>query len=87
MDASQTGIAPETINLWYFDEENGYWKEEGQAIKDGNKYVAEVTHFTWWNCDILFDAIDFCFSISPLHTDTTIPYYVVIRRASNNQII
>ena len=87
VDASQTSIAPETINLWYFDEENGYWKEEGQAIKEGNKYVAEVTHFTWWNCDIPFDSIDFCFSISPLHTDTTVPYYIEIRRASNNQLI
>lgn len=87
VDVSQTSIAPETINLWYFDEENGYWKEEGQAIKEGNKYVAEVTHFTWWNCDIPFDSIEFCFSISPLHTDTTIPYYAVITRVSNNQII
>ncbi|WP_298510947.1 leucine-rich repeat domain-containing protein [uncultured Kordia sp.] len=87
VDESQTNIAPETINLWYFDEENGYWKEEGQAVKEGNKYVAEVTHFTWWNCDIPFDSIDFCFSINPLHTDATIPYYVVITRVSNNQII
>ena len=87
VDVSQTSIAPETINLWYFDEAQGYWKEEGQATKEGNKYVAEVSHFTWWNYDIPFDAINFCFSINPSHSDTTIPYYVIIKRASNDQII
>lgn len=48
--ATQTN-APATIPLWYLDESTGIWKEEGAATKQGNTYIAEVAHFTWWNCD------------------------------------
>lgn len=40
--------APESISMTYYDEELGYWKEEGIATKNGNFYEAEVSHFTWW---------------------------------------
>lgn len=43
--------APATIPLWYFDEVNGIWKEEGSATKVGSEYVGEVSHFSFWNCD------------------------------------
>jgi len=50
--ASLQANAPETIPLWYFDTEEGTWREEGSATLQGNVYVGEVAHFTWWNCDI-----------------------------------
>ncbi len=43
--------APATIPLWYFDETNGLWKQEGTATKTGNNYVGDVSHFSFWNCD------------------------------------
>jgi hypothetical protein len=43
--------APATIPLWYFDNSTGLWKEEGTATLTGNKYVGNVSHFSWWNCD------------------------------------
>ena len=52
IDDSQIAIAPSSIPLWHFDEGKGYWKEDGTATKVGNKYVGNVTHFSWWNCDI-----------------------------------
>ncbi|MDI1317472.1 hypothetical protein [Flavobacterium sp.] len=52
IDDSQIATAPSTIPLWHFDEERGYWKEDGVATKLGTKYVGEVSHFSWWNCDI-----------------------------------
>jgi hypothetical protein len=54
---------PATIPLWYFDEDNGYWKEEGFATLEGTRYVGEVTHFSFWNCDAPFETIDFCVTI------------------------
>ncbi len=44
--------APSEMPLWYFDETIGMWREDGKAVKQGNFYVGEVTHFTSWNCDI-----------------------------------
>ena len=43
--------APASIPLWYFDEGNGLWKEQGSAAKSGNNYVGNVSHFSFWNCD------------------------------------
>jgi len=57
IDDSQLATAPNTIPLWHFDEEKGYWKEEGVATKIGNKYVGEVSHFSWWNCDAPFPLV------------------------------
>lgn len=50
--ASQLATAPATLPLWYFDESTNLWKEEGMANKIGNMYVATVSHFSWWNCDV-----------------------------------
>lgn len=44
--------APGEIPLWYFDEEKGIWKEEGKASLQNGKYIGEVEHFTFWNCDV-----------------------------------
>ncbi|MFZ1786403.1 MAG: hypothetical protein WAU23_14455 [Ferruginibacter sp.] len=51
--------APATIPLWYFDEANGLWKEQGTAVKTGNTYVAEVSHFSFWNCDVPANYVQF----------------------------
>ncbi len=52
------GDAPTTIPLWYFDETNGYWVEEGHATLEGDRYVGTVTHFSFWNCDVPSNFID-----------------------------
>lgn len=51
--------APNTIPLWSFDEETGYWIEESSATLDGNRYVGEVSHFSYWNCDAPFPVVEF----------------------------
>lgn len=55
IDDSQMTIAPQTIPLWSFDEEKGYWIEEGVAEKQGNYYEGKVSHFSWWNCDAFME--------------------------------
>ena len=43
--------APATIDWWSFDETLGYWIREGVAQKQGNSYVGQASHFSWWNLD------------------------------------
>ncbi|MCZ4407296.1 carboxypeptidase-like regulatory domain-containing protein [Cryomorphaceae bacterium 1068] len=49
---THTSHAPESISLWYFDETAGIWQEEGEASKQGSSYVGQVSHFSFWNCDV-----------------------------------
>ena len=44
--------APASIPLWYLDESTGLWKQEGTAAKTGNTYSGDVSHFSYWNCDL-----------------------------------
>jgi len=49
--------APSEIPLWHFDEETGYWIEEGKATLVNGNYEGEVSHFSFWNCDYPFPLI------------------------------
>lgn len=50
------------IPLWYFDENKGVWIEDGIAKVEGDVMIAEVNHFTWWNCDLPYDFTKVCLS-------------------------
>ena len=54
---SRLNLVPTTIPMWYFNEDEGIWKEEGAATLSGNLYVANVAHFSYWNYDASFPAI------------------------------
>jgi len=58
--AAISGTAPATIDLWHFDEATGRWKQEGSATKNGSNYIAQVSHFSFWNCDAPFPLINLC---------------------------
>ena len=64
LDPETLAGAPNEIPLWYFDEDNGYWIEEGSATLQGTKYVGTVSHFSFWNCDIPAEYINLCLNIS-----------------------
>lgn len=40
------------IPLWYYDTDQGYWIQEGEATRNGHMYEGTVSHFTPWNLDI-----------------------------------
>lgn len=61
--ASMVGSAPATIDLWHFDEVKGRWIQEATATKTGNNYVAQVSHFSFWNCDAPFPLINLCMTL------------------------
>jgi uncharacterized protein (TIGR02145 family) len=48
--------APSTIPLWHYNESQGYWVREGEATLNGNVYEGQVSHFSFWNCDIPAEA-------------------------------
>jgi hypothetical protein len=73
---SQIGDAPETIDLWSFDEKNGIWKQEGFATKLNGEYIAEVSHFSFWNCDAPFPLINMCVKVIYTNGDPA-PNYLV----------
>ena len=53
----QLSSVPDEIGLWSFDEIKGLWIEEGTAYKKGAHYEAELTHFSFWNCDAPYPLI------------------------------
>ncbi|WP_261903416.1 cadherin-like domain-containing protein [Vibrio fortis] len=48
---------PATIPLFYYDEVQGIWVEEGTATLENGFYVGEVAHFTTWNADRVYETI------------------------------
>ncbi|QXP59933.1 hypothetical protein [Olleya sp. HaHaR_3_96] len=73
---------PATLPLWYFDEVYGYWKEEGFATLEGNKYVGEVSHFSFWNCDAPFAALEFCVTLQDSNGNPLPNNYVQLQRTA-----
>jgi hypothetical protein len=63
LPSSIQSAAPATIALWSFNEVTGLWKQEGTATKVGAKYEAEVSHFSFWNCDAPFEITSFSANI------------------------
>ena len=59
VENSQLQSAPNSIPLWYFNEDVGYWVEEGSATLVNGEYVGNVDHFTFWNCDRFLESFIF----------------------------
>lgn len=49
--------AKSSIPMWYYNAAKGGWIEEGTANRQGNFYVGQVQHFSFWNCDYPFTPI------------------------------
>lgn len=41
----------EVLTVWSYDPETGLWVEEGVATLEDGRYVADVSHFSYWNFD------------------------------------
>lgn len=59
--SSRSGTPPASIPLFYMDEATGNWVQEGTATLQGTApnryYEGTVSHFTFWNADIVADTI------------------------------
>jgi hypothetical protein len=81
--ASLQAAAPDSIDLWHFDEATARWKQEGKAGKNGAIYTAKVSHFSFWNCDAPFPLIDLCMSFKDDAGAPLINVQVRIKRIVN----
>lgn len=83
--ASLSGTAPTTIDLWHFNESRARWVQEGTATRIGNNYQAQVSHFSFWNCDAPFPLIDLCMTLqSAIGNQPLNNVSVRIRRPNNS---
>jgi hypothetical protein len=57
--ATLQSVAPATIPLWYFNDTTGRWIQQGSAVRNGNSYVGQVSHFTWWTCAQAVSTVNF----------------------------
>ncbi|MBX2939009.1 MAG: hypothetical protein KF880_02925 [Ferruginibacter sp.] len=76
LPATMSGSAPASIPLWYFDEEKGLWIEEGSAMRVGNSYEGEVSHFSFWNVDVPMSLVEFNVTILD-HNGNPVPMALV----------
>lgn len=58
MELPAPANSPSSIPLWHFNEAYGIWIQQGNAIKQGNIYIAEVSHFSIWNLDFEFNSYE-----------------------------
>lgn len=85
LPAAIAGTAPATIPLWYFDEAIGLWKEEGSATRVGNTYEGEVSHFSFWNCDVPNNYVQLNMTVQDVAGAPISFAYVKVTNTGNNQ--
>jgi len=70
-----------TIPLWSVDEATGLWKQEGSATKTNDYYEGDVSHFSFWNCDISIPTV--YLELTVVTSEGPLPYtQVKISRAN-----
>lgn len=74
--------ATATIPLWYFNDTTGQWLQQGTATREGNNYVGQVGHFTFWNCDAPMGTVNFSVYLKDQHGNP-LPYtYIEFQSAA-----
>ena len=79
MASEVTGEVP----LWVLNESTGVWVEEGSSTLVGNSMVGEVSHFSFWNCDVPFPLVEIEGRLET-RSEEGIPNYPVTIRLQNS---
>lgn len=74
--AALLSSAPETIDLWQYDLEEGQWLLQGTCKKEGGAYKCQVSSTGYWNCDVALPAI--CLSGNIFNADGSFASYVKV---------
>lgn len=76
--------APQSIPLWYYDEAKEMWVEEGSATLQGDTYVGNVAHFSFWNCDTPAAAIFLEMNVQDQNGNPLPTALVTLKNTANN---
>lgn len=63
LDTELLAVAPQTIKLWHFEEDNGYWTEDGTAELVDNHYVGTIKNLSFWNAATSFSTVKICMHV------------------------
>lgn len=85
--ASMQATAPAVMPLWSFYNGYGLWVEEGEATRQGNRYVGDVSHFSFWNCDLPYTYVDFSAQVVSASGNPLTNMKVQVRIASSGWIV
>ncbi|HXB08985.1 MAG TPA: carboxypeptidase-like regulatory domain-containing protein [Puia sp.] len=83
--ASLQSVASATIPLWYFNDSSGRWIQQGTATRQGNNYVGQVNHFTWWNCDAPIGTVNFKIKVKDQYGNPLPHNYISFTDASTGE--
>ena len=81
---NQLDTAPATIPLWHFNENSGLWEEQGFSRRVGNRYVGNVSHFTWWNNDYAYEVASLTTIVTNFDGTPVVGVRVTISRANGS---
>ncbi|HPI54564.1 MAG TPA: hypothetical protein PLU10_07705, partial [Chitinophagaceae bacterium] len=76
--------APQSIPLWYYDEAKEMWVEEGTATLQGDTYIGNVAHFSFWNCDTPAAAIFLEMNVQDQNGNPLPTAFVTLKNTANN---
>ena len=82
--ASMQANAPAEIPLWSFHEDYGLWVEETTATLENGKYVGEVAHFSFWNCDAPYPIIELTITLIDEDGKPLSNFQVVVTNSDGN---
>jgi len=75
----------ESIPTWHLDEATGVWMEEGEAFVQGDFLVAEVSHFSFWNCDVPYPLINITGTLVS-EDGLPLPFQTVVIKDNNSNV-
>lgn len=77
VESQQADKAPQSVPMWWMNEETGMWQEEGSFEQSAGEYIAHVNHFSFWNCDLGLPLVNYSVRIFDSLTNTPLMNYKV----------
>ncbi len=77
-----SNTAPAEIPVWSLDESTGYWIEETSASLTEEFYRVQVSHFSFWNCDVPYPLVNI-FGKLVDDKGSALPFYEMCIEAPN----